>query len=156
MRSQTSRFPASSLWIQDAVSDGSHRLILSGELDTVGAEELGSAIFQLCGSHMKMLTLDLRKVSLVDSDGVGVVLLAMELCNERGCDFAIVPGPAHVQCLFDLRLASGEGQGGRQCTERAADASRAFLRVGAWCPGVRSLDRSTDLQAAPTKKELSI
>jgi anti-anti-sigma factor len=99
---QTSRFPASRLRIQDTVSDGSHRLVLSGELDIVGAEELRSVILGLCGGPMNTLTLDFRKLTFLDSSGVHVVLLAKDLCHERGCDFCIVPGPAHVQRPFEL------------------------------------------------------
>jgi anti-sigma B factor antagonist len=103
MRShQTSRFPASRLRMQDTVSDGSHRLVLSGELDIVGAEELSSVVLGLCDGPMNTLILDFRKLTFLDSSGVKVVLLAKNLCHERGCDFFVVPGPAHVQRPFEL------------------------------------------------------
>jgi anti-anti-sigma factor len=103
MRShQTSRFPVCHLQIQDTVSDGCHRLVLSGELDIASAQELRSVILWLCGAAINTLTLDLRKLTFLDSSGVHVVLFARDLCRERGCDFVVVPGPTHVQRPFEL------------------------------------------------------
>jgi anti-anti-sigma factor len=103
MRSHhTSRFPVSHLQMQDTVSDGCHRLILSGELDIASAQELRSVILWLCGGALNTLTLDFRKLTFLDSSGVHVVLFAKDLCHERGCDFFVVPGPAHVQRPFEL------------------------------------------------------
>lgn len=103
MRShQTSRFPVSHLQMQDTVSDGCHRLVLSGELDIVSAQELRSVILWLCSGAITTLTLDFRKLTFLDSSGVHVVLFANDLCHERGCDFFVVPGPAHVQRPFEL------------------------------------------------------
>jgi anti-anti-sigma regulatory factor len=42
------------------------------------------------------------KLTFLDSSGVHVVFFAKDLCHERGCDFFVVPGPAHVQRLFEL------------------------------------------------------
>jgi anti-sigma B factor antagonist len=103
MRSyQTSRFPVSHLQMQDTVSDGRHRLVLSGELDIASVQELRSVILSLCDGPIDTLTLDFRKLTFLDSSGVHVVLFAKDLCHERGCDFFIVPGPAHVQRPFEL------------------------------------------------------
>jgi anti-anti-sigma factor len=103
MRSQqTSRFPVSHLQMQDTVSDRCHRLILSGELDIASAPELRAVILSLCDGAINTLTLDFRKLTFLDSSGVHVVLLAKDVCHERGCDLLIVPGPAHVQRPFEL------------------------------------------------------
>jgi anti-anti-sigma factor len=103
MRSHhTSRFPVSHLQMQDTVSDGCHRLLLSGELDIVSAQDLRSVILSLCDGPINTLTLDFRKLTFLDSSGVHAVLFAKDLCQERGCDFFIVPGPAHVQRPFEL------------------------------------------------------
>jgi anti-anti-sigma factor len=103
MRShQTSRFPVSHLQIQDTVSDGCHRLVLSGELDIVTAHELRSVILSLCDGHISMLTLDFRKLTFLDSTGVTAVLFARDLCHERDCAFGVIAGPAHVQLPFEL------------------------------------------------------
>jgi len=103
MRShQTSRFPVSRLKMQVTVSDGRHRLILSGELDLAGAQDLRPVILSLCERITDILVLDLRKLTFLDSSGVHVVLFARDLCRERGCDFFVVPGPAHVQHPFEL------------------------------------------------------
>jgi anti-anti-sigma factor len=98
---QTSRFPGS-LRIQDTVSGGSHRLVLSGELDIGGADELRSVILRLCGGSIDTLVLDFRKLTFLDSSGVHLVLLAKDLCDERGHDSFVVPGPARVQRPFEI------------------------------------------------------
>ena len=103
MRSQqTSRFPVSHLQMQDTVSERCHRLILSGELDIASAPELSAVILSLCDGAIDALTLDFRKLTFLDSSGVRVVLLAKDLCHERGCDLLVVPGPPHVQRPFEL------------------------------------------------------
>jgi anti-anti-sigma factor len=99
---QTSRFPASRLQMQATVSERCHRLILSGELDLAGADELRSVILSLCEGHIDTLVLDLRKLTFLDSSGARVVLFTRDLCQEQGCDFLVVPGPAQVQLPFEL------------------------------------------------------
>jgi anti-anti-sigma factor len=123
---QTSRFRACPLRIQDLVSGGSHRLMLSGELDAAGADELGAVIFRLFDGHLKMLTLDCTKLTFLDASGLRVVRLARDLCHEQGWDFGIVPGPARVRHALEF---SGLGPH----PPSRADAEDRFSSAGEPC-----------------------
>jgi anti-anti-sigma factor len=88
--------------VQDVVSDGRHRLVLTGELDLAPAAELESMLLRLCGDGTKEIALDLSKLRFMGSTGLRLVLLAKELCEEHGYEFLLVPGPANIQRMFEL------------------------------------------------------
>jgi anti-anti-sigma factor len=88
--------------VQDVVSDGRHRLVLTGELDLAPAAELESMLLRLCGDGTKEIALDLSKLRFMGSVGLRLVLLAKELCEQHGYDFLLVPGPANIQRMFEM------------------------------------------------------
>ncbi|MEA2199898.1 MAG: anti-sigma factor antagonist [Solirubrobacteraceae bacterium] len=92
----------STLEVQDAVSARSHVLVLSGELDVASADQLEALIRQICAQTTIEVVLDLSNLTFIDSAGLRAILLAGELCEDRGHEFAIVPGPTHVQRVFEL------------------------------------------------------
>ncbi len=85
--------PASSAW--------THTLIITGELDRSSAHALEVAIEHLCEEGVTGITLDLRKLTYIDSIGVAVIAFRCGLCQRRGYDFALVPGPRCVQRVFE-------------------------------------------------------
>jgi anti-sigma B factor antagonist len=88
--------------VQDVVSDGRHRLVLTGELDLGPAAELEAMLLRLCADETKEITLDLSKLTFMGSTGLRTVLLAKELCEQHGCEFLLIPGPRNIQRLFEL------------------------------------------------------
>jgi anti-anti-sigma factor len=44
----------------------------------------------------------LSKLTLIDSTGLRAVLFAKELSDRHGYEFVLIPGPSHVQRLFEL------------------------------------------------------
>jgi anti-sigma B factor antagonist len=87
--------------MQDVVSDGTHTLVLSGELDmatTPGVE----AVIVGCAASARRLTVDLSKLTFMDSTGLGLMLSAQQLCQASGAEFALVPGPRNVQSVFEV------------------------------------------------------
>jgi anti-anti-sigma factor len=88
--------------VQDIVSDGRHRLVLSGELDLAPAAELEEMLLRLCADGTKEITVDLSKLSFMGSTGLRLVLLAKELCEQNGCGFLLVSGPPNIQRMFEL------------------------------------------------------
>jgi anti-anti-sigma factor len=79
-----------------------HTLVLIGELDRASAHTLEAEIERLCESGAGGITLDLSKLSYIDSTGVAVIAFRSRLCQRRGYEFALVPGSWFVQRAFEL------------------------------------------------------
>jgi anti-sigma B factor antagonist len=88
--------------VQDSVRDGHHTLTLSGELDVAEAPSLESMITRLCVEGLKGISLDLSRLTFMDSSGLHAVLHAQQLCREYGYDFVVAPGDGQVLRLFEI------------------------------------------------------
>jgi anti-sigma B factor antagonist len=95
-------FGPRSFEVQDVVSDGRHRLVLTGELDLAPAAELEAMLLRLCVDGTKEIALDLSKLRFMGSTGLRIVLLAKELCEQHGYEFLLIPGPSNIQRMFEL------------------------------------------------------
>jgi anti-anti-sigma factor len=82
--------------------DGQRTLALSGELDLASFWLMDHPLLQIGADGAKSFTLDLSGLTFIDSAGVRVVLAARGLCAARGCEFSVIPGPAHVQRVFEV------------------------------------------------------
>jgi anti-sigma B factor antagonist len=87
--------------LQDIVSEGMHTLVMSGELDMATTPDVEAFIVE-CAASARGLTLDLSKLTFMDSTGLGLVLTAQRLCHVSGADFALIPGPRQVQSVFEV------------------------------------------------------
>ncbi len=90
------------LEVQDVITDGRHTLLLSGELDMASAPELEAIVVRLCELGSKHLTLDLSKVTFIDSTGLQAVIDARNRCALHDQEFRITPGPPSVQRIFEI------------------------------------------------------
>src|SRR6202035_2664832 len=88
--------------VQDVVSDGCHRLVLTGELDLAPAAEVEAMLLRLCAEGTKEIALDLRKLRFMGSTGLRLLLLARDLCEQHGYEFHLVPGPRNIQRMFEM------------------------------------------------------
>ena len=95
------------LAIQDSVVCGRHTLVLRGELDLSQSAEVEGLLQQVCSNGTRGITLDLSGLTFMGSTGLRVVLLARDLCRERGYEFGVVPGPASVQRVFEVTGLTG-------------------------------------------------
>jgi len=77
-------------------------LVLSGEFDLASRPLLDEALAGLDDERIEALVLDLSGVSFMDSTGLHAVLVAKDLCAQRGCELLFVRGSAQVQRLFEL------------------------------------------------------
>jgi anti-sigma B factor antagonist len=84
------------------VSDGRHRLLLTGELDLAPAAELEATLLRLCSDRTKAIAIDLSKLRFMGSIGLRLILLARELCEQHGYEFRLVAGPANIQRIFEM------------------------------------------------------
>jgi anti-sigma B factor antagonist len=93
---------AAQLELRDEADGPRHVLALSGELDMASSPALDEAVRGICTDSAEALTIDLSRLTFMDSTGLRVVLLAKELCERHRCEFLVIPGPAQIQRLFEV------------------------------------------------------
>jgi anti-sigma B factor antagonist len=79
-----------------------HTLVLIGELDRASTHTLEAEIERLCDAGISALTLDLSKLSGIDSTGVAVIVFRHKWCGRRGCELALIAGSSAIQHAFEL------------------------------------------------------
>ena len=87
--------------LKDVVSGGTHTLVITGELDMATSPEV-QAVIVACAASARRLTLDLSQLTFMDSTGLSLILEAHELCQDSGAEFVLIPGPEHVQRVFEI------------------------------------------------------
>ena len=76
---------------------------LDGEFDMPATFTVEPALEQIVERPgLDAITLDLSRLSFIDSTGVGVLLRLEEESRARGVELTIVPGPREVQRVFEL------------------------------------------------------
>jgi anti-sigma B factor antagonist len=88
--------------VEDVSRQTSHTLILQGELDTRAVPALEAAIARYCADEPRALTLDLSKLTFIDSSGLWTILAAMRWCERQQRAFFLLPGPEPVQQVFEV------------------------------------------------------
>ena len=78
-----------------------HTLVLTGELDQGSAKTLEAEVERLCDEGVTGITLDLRKLTYIDSVGVAVIAFLCGLCRRRGYGFAVIPGSRLMYRTFE-------------------------------------------------------
>jgi anti-sigma B factor antagonist len=95
--------------VQDAVCDGEHTLVLSGELDLNSAPLLSTTLRLICAEPAtSVVVLDLSRLTFMDSTGIHVLLRTKELCAEHGSQFEIVLGGAQVTRVLQITGLLGQ------------------------------------------------
>lgn len=88
---------------------GTTRLVtLAGELDIASAGPVWTAVDEALGAGAETVVLDLAALGFTDSSGVHLVLRATRAARIRGARFVVLPGPPHVQAVFELAGAAPE------------------------------------------------
>jgi anti-anti-sigma factor len=88
--------------IREQVSAGHRTLALIGELDMAGIDVLQGAVREGNGEGATRIAFDLRELTFIDSTGLRALVSVHDLCRERGCEVALIPGPRAVQRVFEL------------------------------------------------------
>jgi anti-sigma B factor antagonist len=110
--------------------EGSHTLLLEGELDIASAPMLEATIEDVCARQPSELILDMTKVEFVDSSGLNAILRGKALCEQHGFDFCLSPAQRPVERVFEvtrlidrlpLRKARTGRRGGGPARESATD-----------------------------------
>ena len=86
-----------------------------GELDLATADVLRRQLRELRESGFDEVALDLRRVTVLDSTGIALILTEDRHAREAGLEFALISGPPAVQrvlgtcgLLDELRFAGAE------------------------------------------------
>ena len=93
--------PHGYLCLRDETDDGTIRFAISGELDIATARELDEAL-RAAQQRAQRLTVDLRRLSFMDCQGLAVIVAAADRARANGSSFRVVRGPPHVHRLFTL------------------------------------------------------
>jgi anti-sigma B factor antagonist len=94
--------PEQGLSVDSEQSEGTHRILLRGELDVSTVSRFNAALADAGIRHSHTLIVDLSELTFMDSTGLSAVLVGEMHARTRGQRFAIVRGPRHVQELFRL------------------------------------------------------
>ena len=84
------------------LGDGTHRLVLKGDLDAKGALLMEQILAQLLEKKMFKVTIDFEKVSFISSAGVGILLGLVSSVREAGGDAIFVKITPKVISVFRL------------------------------------------------------
>jgi anti-sigma B factor antagonist len=90
------------LGVRDVPSNGCHKLILDGDLDISSGPELKAIIVRLCEEGTERLTIDLSKLTFMDSTGLHAIISASQLCAKHGSGFSVTSAPLAVQRIFEI------------------------------------------------------
>jgi anti-sigma B factor antagonist len=83
-------------------TDGAAMACLSGELDIATAPRLRDELLWLVKSGVRCVTVDLARVTFIDSTGLSVLVMAMKRFRHDGGDLELrSPNPATLH-VFDL------------------------------------------------------
>ncbi len=84
-----------------SVRPWTHTLRLTGDLHRQSVHILEAEIERLCDEGVTGITLDLRGLTTIDPIGVAVIAFRSGLCERRGYDFGLIPGPQLIQSAFE-------------------------------------------------------
>jgi len=68
-----------------------HVLVLRGEIDDLGADDVSNSVQQLCAAHARIVELDLAQLACIDHRGIGAVIAAKGICERHRIEFRLVP-----------------------------------------------------------------
>jgi anti-sigma B factor antagonist len=90
------------LTITSAVENGTASIVLAGELDLAGAQQLETRLDEAEREGPARLIIDLRGLAFIDSTGLRLLLQADARARERGCELVLRPGEPSVQRVFEV------------------------------------------------------
>ena len=81
--------------------EGAVHVVLRGELDVSSADRLQERLLQLAGAS-RLVVLDLRGLTFMDSTGVRIVWEMSSLAAQDGFDFGLIQGPTAIRSVFEM------------------------------------------------------
>lgn len=96
------------LRVERSDTDGVPHLELIGELDLSTIDPLKLRLELVEREGPEMIVVDLRRVSFMDSMGLGILVSHRIRAKQAGRRLALVEGPKHIQDLFELTGMLGQ------------------------------------------------
>jgi anti-sigma B factor antagonist len=90
------------LEMNEVSSGGAHTLYLSGTLDISSCEQVEARLVALCEAGCERITVDLTKITFIDSSGLAAIIRAGQRCRGHNYEFRLTPGPVAVERLFEI------------------------------------------------------
>jgi anti-anti-sigma factor len=90
------------LALEEYHEDGRHVLVPVGALELRSVDALEAALSRLWSKRATALTLDLRRVTFIDSSGLWCITSLQKWCAREGIGFMLIPGPEPVHHVFEL------------------------------------------------------
>ncbi|MGZ9583906.1 STAS domain-containing protein [Paenibacillus marinisediminis] len=78
------------------------RILLQGELDLAAASDFRALIEPIARDISVPLTLNLEKLSYIDSTGIGILISILKVRNSANALLRVEHVPAHIQRLLDM------------------------------------------------------
>ena len=94
--------PEPLLRVERSDPDGVPHLELVGELDLSTVDPLKLRLELVEREDPPTIVVDLRRVTFMDSMGLGILVSHRLRARQGGRRLVLVPGPEHVQQLFDV------------------------------------------------------
>jgi anti-sigma B factor antagonist len=89
------------LTIRTRQQNGSHVIVLTGELDIASSQMLDEALAEACASGAESIVVDLGGVEFMDSTGLSSLLRGRQLCEGHGCEYSLTPAQRPVERVFE-------------------------------------------------------
>ncbi|MDZ7542652.1 anti-sigma factor antagonist [Clostridium perfringens] len=77
-------------------------VLLQGELDLAAASDFRALIEPIARDVSVHLTLNLEKLSYIDSTGIGILISILKVRNSANAQLHVENVPAHIQRLLDM------------------------------------------------------
>ncbi len=77
-------------------------IALTGEADLLGSPRIDAALEDAAAGEPKLIVVDLRNLTFIDSSGLHALVNGHQRCRTRGHELRFIPGPPNVQRLFEL------------------------------------------------------
>jgi anti-anti-sigma factor len=88
--------------VRSTAADGEERLRIEGAFDALTVDAISPALEAVAARQAHRVTVDLEKVSMLDSRGVGAIVLLSKRVKARGGSVVVVR--AHGQPLLVLKV----------------------------------------------------
>jgi anti-anti-sigma factor len=88
--------------MQVFVAGGEQTVRIAGELDIATQPLLANAIDGMDIEAADVITLDMRRLTFLDSSGLHQILALQESCKRAATELRIIPGPRSVQRVFEV------------------------------------------------------
>jgi anti-anti-sigma factor len=102
----------------DTATDGWASVTLTGELDLASADRLRDVLEEAADTGVRIISVDARQVTLLDSTSLGVLLFFARLLRDRGGHLELVYATPSVRRTLEV-TALGRAM---KLVERPADA----------------------------------